>query len=116
MHLRKRSRADALPCTTMSMPDHPTGRGVRLISKSSRFPPIMGATGKFEILGKFAKANFSGGKSLLFPDCDQKTNEVNLNYIIKDFNARVMFFYVDKRFNRLMSNDKQFGVGLQLQM
>ena len=80
------------------------------------FPPIMGATGKFEILGKFAKATFSGGKSPLFPDYDQRTNEVNLNYIIKDFNARLMLFYVDKRFNRLMSNDKQFGVGLQLQM
>jgi hypothetical protein len=76
----------------------------------------MDAPGKFELLGKFAKANYSEGKSALFPDYSQKTSEVNLNYIIKDFNARVMIFYLDKRFNTLYPNDKQFGVGLQLQM
>ena len=80
------------------------------------FPAAMGAPGKFEILGKFTKANYSDGKSPLFADYSQKTNEINLNYIIKDFNARVMIFYLDKRFNAMFANDKQFGVGLQLQM
>ena len=34
------------------------------------------------------------------PSYDQKTTEVNLNYVIKQFNARVMTFYQDTRFNR----------------
>jgi hypothetical protein len=79
------------------------------------FPQVVG-TGKFEILGKFAKANFSEGRTTVDPDYDQKTSEVNLNYIIKDFNARVMLFYIDKRFSAVGANDKQVGVGLQLQM
>ena len=49
-------------------------------------------------------------------DYDQKTSELNLNYIIKEFNARVMIFYLDKRFDAVQPNSKQFGVGLQLQM
>jgi hypothetical protein len=80
------------------------------------FPPMMGATGKFEILGKFAKADYSKGLNAVNVDYSQKTTELNFNYIIKDFNARVMMFYLDKRFNAVGTNDKQFGVGLQLQM
>ena len=34
------------------------------------------------------------------PSYDQKTTEVNFNYIIKQFNARVMTFYKDTRYNR----------------
>jgi hypothetical protein len=78
--------------------------------------PAMASGGKFEILGKFAKANFSGGLSAVDRDYDQKTTEVNFNYLIKEFNARVMIFYLDKRFNAVQSNYKQVGVGLQLQM
>jgi hypothetical protein len=80
------------------------------------FPSVTGAPGKFEILGKFAKANYSKGVSAIDVDYSQKTSEVNFNYIIKDFNARVMIFYLDKRFNAVGVNDKQFGIGLQLQM
>ncbi len=54
--------------------------------------------GKFEILGKYAKADFTHGPS---PSYDQKTTEVNFNYVIKQFNARVMSFYQDMRFNRV---------------
>ncbi len=72
--------------------------------------------GKFEVLGKFAKANFTNGLSAIDRDYDQKTSELNLNYIIKEFNARVMIFYLDKRFDAVQPNSKQIGVGLQLQM
>jgi hypothetical protein len=79
------------------------------------FPTVVGM-GKFEVLGKFAKANFTNGLNVIDRDYDQKTSELNLNYLIKEFNARVMIFYKDTRFNAVQSNFKQFGVGLQLQM
>jgi len=45
-----------------------------------------------------------------------KTTEVDLNYIIKDFNARVGLFYLDQRTSPGSINDKQYGLMLQLQM
>ncbi len=69
--------------------------------------------GKFEILGKYAKAEFTHGKT---PSYHQKTTEINFNYIIKQFNARVMTFFKDTRFNRDHPNFWQAGVGLQIQM
>jgi hypothetical protein len=80
------------------------------------FPPAMGMTGKFQILGKFAKANFSQGLTTVDHDYSQKTTELNFNYIIKDFNARVMMFYKDTRFDAVQTNFKQVGVGIQVQM
>jgi len=79
------------------------------------FPAAVGI-GKFEVLGKFAKATFSNGLSAIDRDYDQTTSELNLNYVIKEFNARVMIFYLDKRFNDIQPNSKQIGVGIQLQM
>jgi len=76
------------------------------------FPKLIGV-GKFELLGKYAKANFSKGTGI---DYDQKTSEFNLNYIIKDFNARVMFFVKDTKFSAVKTNFLQAGVGLQIQM
>jgi hypothetical protein len=69
--------------------------------------------GKFEILGKYAKAEFTHGAT---PSYDQKTTEINLNYVIKQFNARVMSFYKNTQFNRELPNFWQAGVGLQIQM
>lgn len=79
------------------------------------FPQMVGM-GRFEILGKFAKARFREGITPLDLDYDQKTTEINVNYIIKQFNARVMVFYLDTRFDAVRTDSKQFGVGLQLQM
>jgi hypothetical protein len=76
------------------------------------FPKAVGI-GKFEILGKYAKADFTHGKT---PGYDQKTTEINLNYVIKQFKARVMTFYEDTRFNRDRPNFWQAGVGLQIQI
>lgn len=75
--------------------------------------PIAKFKGKFEILGKYAKAEFTHGAT---PSYDQKTTEVNFNYVIKQFNARVMTFYEKKQFNRELPNYWQAGVGLQIQM
>jgi hypothetical protein len=79
------------------------------------FPKLVG-TGRFEVLGKFAKARFREGITLRDPNFDQKTNELNLNYVIRQFNARVMIFYKDTRFTAVRTDFKQFGVGVQLQM
>ncbi len=70
-------------------------------------------SGKFEILGKYAKAEFTHGTT---PSYHQKTSEVNFNYVMKQFKARVMTFYKDTRFNRMEPNTWQIGVGLQIQM
>jgi hypothetical protein len=69
--------------------------------------------GKFDLMGKFAKAE-SHGQSLYVT---QKTTEINFSYIIKQFNARVMTFFQDIRYNRVQfPNTWQAGVGLQIQM
>jgi hypothetical protein len=78
--------------------------------------PKMVGVGRFEVLGKFAKARFREGLTVLDADYDQKTSEVNLNYIIKQFNARVQIFYRDTRFDAVRPNTKVFGVGMQVQM
>jgi hypothetical protein len=79
------------------------------------FPTAVGM-GKFEVLGKFAKARFREGITSADADYDQKTTELNLNYVIKQFNARMMIFYKDTRFDRVRANSKQLGVGMQVQM
>jgi hypothetical protein len=82
------------------------------------FPKKVGI-GQFEILGKYAKAEFTHGIGVTpgaNPNYDQKTTEINFNYIIKQFNARVMTFYENTRFNRLHPNFWQAGVGLQIQI
>jgi hypothetical protein len=72
--------------------------------------------GQFEVLGKFAQANFSNGLNAVDRDYNQKTSELNFNYLVRQFNARVMMFYKDTRFNAVQTDFWQFGVGLQLQM
>jgi len=70
-------------------------------------------SGKFEILGKYAKAEYTHGHT---PSYDQKTTEINFNYVMKQFKARLMSFYLDQRYNRLVTNTWQVGLGLQIQM
>ena len=75
------------------------------------FPKPAGP-GKFELLGKWGQAKYQEG---VIGDDVQKTGEFNLNYLIKQFDARIMFFYLDTRYD-LAPNTKKFGVGFQLQM
>ena len=70
--------------------------------------------GKFELLGKYAKATFSKGGALA--DYDQDTTEFNLNYVIKEFNARLMFFLINTNFTAVKTDGLRVGVGLQIQM
>ena len=80
------------------------------------FPPAQAMTGRFELLGKFAKASFGNGLTVIDRDYDQKTTEVNFNYVMREFNARVMLFYLQKNFSAVQRNDRQIGVGFQVQM
>ena len=79
------------------------------------FPKAVGV-GRFELLGKVAKARFREGLTPANPDFDQKSTELNLNYVIKQFNARLMIFYKDTRFDAVRANFKQVGIGVQLQI
>jgi hypothetical protein len=70
--------------------------------------------GKFQILGKFAKADFTDGTTRNY---NQKTTEVDFNYIIKEFKARVFTFYKDTVFvDTTKPNFWQLGLGLQIQL
>ena len=71
--------------------------------------------GRFELLGKYAIAEFTGGLGGSNRSYRQNTTEVNFNYIIKQFDARVMSFYKDASFNAVQRDSWQAGVGLQLQ-
>jgi len=75
------------------------------------FPQQVGI-GKFQILGKFGETTYK----LLSGDVDQTTTEFNLNYIIKDFNARVSLFLIDQDYDGAEPGSTQFGIGLQVQM
>ena len=76
------------------------------------FPGMVGE-GRFEILAKYAQARFREGLTPMDLDYDQKTTEVDFNYVIKQFNARVMVFFKDTRFDAVRADFVQVGVGLQ---
>lgn len=80
------------------------------------FPPMHAQPGRFEVLGKFARASFSNGIAVSSPNYTQKTSEFNFNYVIQQFKARAMFFYLQKQFSAVQANDKQVGIGFQVQM
>jgi hypothetical protein len=69
--------------------------------------------GQFEILGKFAHAEFTHGTG---PSYHQKTGEANFNYVIKQFNARLMSFYQNVSFDRVVKDFWEAGIGLQVQI
>ena len=78
--------------------------------------PQMAGPGRFEVLGKYAHARFREGLTAFDFDYDQKTTEIDFNYVIRQFNARVMVFFKDTSFDAVRTDFMQFGVGLQLQM
>jgi hypothetical protein len=83
------------------------------------FPKQVGI-GKFEVLGKWANAEFTDGVLVsgkpLNPYYRQRTTEINVDYVIKQFDARVMSFYRDVRFSAVNTNTWEAGVGLQFQI
>jgi len=78
--------------------------------------PAGSGPGRFQLLGKYAGARFREGLTGSDFDYNQKTTELNLNYVLKQFNARAMFFFKDTRFDAVRSDFVQVGIGLQFQM
>lgn len=75
------------------------------------FPMVVGI-GKFQILGKYSQKTVDTQ-----PVHDRlKTTEVNCNYIIKGFSARVGFYYLNQKDRNLGTLPNEFGLKLQLQM
>jgi hypothetical protein len=70
--------------------------------------------GKVQFLAKYGEATWDAilGNS----DVSQTTTELNVNYLIKDFNARISLFYIDKDFDGFVPGSKQIGLGLQVQI
>lgn len=77
------------------------------------FPQVVGI-GKFQILAKHGETTYDYAT---VADVDQTTTELNVTYLIKDFNARVTLFYIDSSFDPNLGIDNtQIGVGLQIQI
>jgi hypothetical protein len=75
--------------------------------------------GKFEVLGKYAQAQFTNGMVtglVRAPNYHQKTTEVDFSYIMKQFDARLMAFGKNTTFNGVQTNFWEAGLGLQLQI
>lgn len=76
------------------------------------FPKKIGI-GNVQLLGKFASADFTEGKTVNY---SQKTTEINLNYVIKQHKARVMSFFRNASFDHVKKDSWVAGVGFQFQI
>ena len=87
------------------------------------FPQQVGI-GKFQVLGKFALAEFTDGIPVMVeipalpPNSSyrQKTTEIDVNYIIKEFDARISSFFKDVSYTGINVDTWEAGVGVQLQI
>jgi hypothetical protein len=83
---------------------------------SYMFPTVVGI-GKFQPLVKYAHADYTFDTGATHNDT-QKTVDVELNYIIKQFNARLSLYYLDVKYDHDIAgiDHKVVGLGLQVQM
>jgi hypothetical protein len=83
---------------------------------SYMFPTVVGI-GKFQPLVKYAHADYTFDTGAIHNDT-QKTVDVELNYIIKQFNARLSLYYLDVKYDHDIAgiDHKVVGLGLQVQM
>jgi hypothetical protein len=86
--------------------------------------------GKFQVLGKYSQKTTDAYTTEIATSVDGvttealstspqdklKTAEFNLNYIIKTFNARVGFYYLNQKDDLADTSKKEYGLKLQLQM
>jgi len=80
------------------------------------FPAEVGI-GKFQVLAKYGQTTYEDNVPPISPlDVDQDTIELNFNYIIKQFNARISAFYIDTDYSSGAADSQQYGIGLQVQM
>jgi len=78
------------------------------------FPQKIGI-GEFQLLDKYSQKTYDA--TVETDSFKLKTNEVDVNYIIKEFNARVGAYYLTQTYNVVEApSPKEFGIKLQLQM
>jgi hypothetical protein len=80
--------------------------------------PMQVGIGKFQLLGKYSQKStdaYLSGDTYTVSD-KLKTTEVNLNYIIKSFNARVGFYFLHQKDDAAEISPKEYGLKLQLQI
>jgi hypothetical protein len=97
--------------TALAGPAAPESDGFYVLG-AYMFPQEVGI-GKFQVLGKFGTVTHE----FVSGDVDQDTLELNVNYLIKTFNARVSLFYIDQSFDpNIGADNTQIGLGLQVQI
>jgi hypothetical protein len=81
------------------------------------FPQVIGI-GKIQLLGKYSQKTIDGGfvDESTFAADKVKTLELNVNYIIKSFNARVGLYYLHQKDDLGDFAPHEIGLKLQLQM
>lgn len=67
--------------------------------------------GQIQLLGKYAETDNETGFTFT-----QSTTELNVNYIIKSFNARLTLFYLSTDYDNAAPDVTQVGVGMQIQI
>ena len=78
------------------------------------FPQVIGI-GKFQLLGRYSDR--TNDATALTPSNQMKTYEGNINYIIKEFSARVGLYYLNQADDIAGTpSKKEIGLKLQLQM
>ncbi len=80
------------------------------------FPEVVGI-GKVQLLAKYAHAQYADFDTSPLDDA-QRTDDMELGYIIKDFNARISLYWIQFHYdNQLAGMDHRLvGLGVQLQM
>jgi len=86
------------------------------------FPQVVGI-GKFQPLVKYSEKTFDAGTAVttetFVPGFRLKTTEVDLNYVIKEFDARVGLYYLHQSSDAIAvvgGSPTEAGIKLQLQM
>jgi hypothetical protein len=77
------------------------------------FPQVIGI-GKIQVLGKYSQKTLDATATAVSDKI--KTTEVNLNYIVKSFNARAGIYYLNQKDDVLGSSKSEWGLKLQLQL
>jgi|HubBroStandDraft_6_1064221.scaffolds.fasta_scaffold22204_2 hypothetical protein len=79
------------------------------------FPMVLG-WGKFQLLDKYSQKNVDASATTF--SSETKTNEADVNYVIKEFSARVGMYYLTQTSNSATfgPSHREFGIKLQLQM
>jgi hypothetical protein len=79
------------------------------------FPQVIG-WGKFQLLDRYSQKTLDSTATSL--SSETKTNEFDLNYVIKEFNERVGFYYLNQTSNSptFGPSHREFGIKLQLQI